>query len=300
MPIPESQLETWSHQGAVATSSTTYASIQTALSATTSPVRGKDYEVFLQGSYKNDTNIRGDSDVDVVVQLNETFYRDLSALPADQKRLYENSHGPPTYHWLDFRRDVLQALHSYYGTNTVTEGDKSLKLSPRSGRLGADVVPAAHFRKYKYFYSWSNESYIEGIRFFTRQNSHEITNFPKPHYYNGVKKHSPNRTNGWFKPTVRIFKNARTYLVDHGSLTDDVAPSYFVECLIYNAPDTCFGPTWQETFAKVWTWLAQEALANGLRCQNEELPLFGSSAQQWSLPRAQQLLIALRTLWEGW
>ena len=85
MPIPESQLETWSHQGAVTTAKQTHESIRKALDPYIWPT-GVKYEVYLQGSYKNTTNIRGDSDVDVVAQLNSTFQRDLSELPDYQKK----------------------------------------------------------------------------------------------------------------------------------------------------------------------------------------------------------------------
>src|SRR5437870_11381300 len=80
MPIPESQLETWTHQGATTTAKSTHETIRRALAADSSPIKDKDFEIYLQGSYKNDTNIRGDSDVDVVVQLNSTFDPSLSSL----------------------------------------------------------------------------------------------------------------------------------------------------------------------------------------------------------------------------
>jgi predicted nucleotidyltransferase len=297
MPIPESQLETWSHQGAVTTSSATYRSIQTALAADSSPIKGKDYEVYLQGSYKNDTNIRGDSDVDVVVQLNDTFGRDLAALPESQKRLYQAAHSSATYLWGDFRKDVLQALRYYYGLRAVTEGDKSLKLAADRGRLAADVVPALHFRKYQYFYSLGNEGYVDGVKFLNRPDSRQVINFPKPHYENGVAKHS--RTNQWYKPTVRMFKNARTHLIDDGTISEDLAPSYFLECLLYNAPDAKFGRSFEDTFVEIFNWL-WEARIDGLVCQNEELPLFGTSPEQWDALKAKQLLEALKELWENW
>ena len=43
----------------------------------TSPYYPKDFKIFLQGSYKNDTNVYGDSDVDVVIRLDEIYYTDL-------------------------------------------------------------------------------------------------------------------------------------------------------------------------------------------------------------------------------
>ena len=37
------------------------------------------YDIYLQGSYQNDTNISGDSDVDVMLELKSTFYHDMEA-----------------------------------------------------------------------------------------------------------------------------------------------------------------------------------------------------------------------------
>ena len=255
MAIPEAQLETWSHQGATVTSSATYGSIQAALAAGASPIREMDYEPCLQGSYKNSTNIRGDSDVDVVVQLNSTWGRDLSGLSPDQTRLYQASYYNATYLWSDFRRDVLQALRAYYGPTAVVEGDKSLKVLAGGGRLAADVIPALHFRKYWYFRSIQNKGYIDGIKFSNRRDNREITNFPKPHYENGVSKQAAGRTSSHYKPTVRVFKNARTFLVGQGLLDEDVAPSYFVECFLYNVPDAEYAGTLQQRFVSVWNWL---------------------------------------------
>ncbi|HOK94963.1 MAG TPA: nucleotidyltransferase [Anaerohalosphaeraceae bacterium] len=80
MAIPESQLETWAKQGAITTAKSTADSVKNALNSYNNWPNGIDFEVYLQGSYKNDTNIRGDSDVDIVAQLNSTFYSNLSVL----------------------------------------------------------------------------------------------------------------------------------------------------------------------------------------------------------------------------
>ena len=72
MTIPEHQLEKWSTLGAQTASANTYASIKKALEAHNWPP-GMDHIVYLQGSYPNYTNIRGDSDVDVVVETSNTF-----------------------------------------------------------------------------------------------------------------------------------------------------------------------------------------------------------------------------------
>jgi hypothetical protein len=299
MAIPDSQFETWSHQGATVSSTATYRSIQAALSASSSLIRDKDFEVYLQGSYKNDTNIRGDSDVDVVIQLNSQFFRDISSLPVGQQQLYLASFEGATYSWTDFRRDVLATLRAYYGSAAVSEGLRSLKVASGGGRLQADIIPAWHFRHYNYFFSFDNQGYLDGIRFFSWPDSRPIVNYPKLHYANGVKKNSALHTNGWFKPTVRIFKNARTRLIDAGALAHDIAPSYFVECLIYNVPDNCFARSYRECFVNSFNWL-WEASPNVFSCENGLMPLFGVAPEQWNDRKAGQLLHALRGLWDNW
>lgn len=299
MPIPESQLAVWSNQGAVVTAKNTHEAIRRALSDTGSLLKGKDLDVYLQGSYKNDTNIRGDSDVDVVVQLNSTFSRDISALPVGQQDLYSTAFVDAAYGWGQFRQDVLGTLIAYFGARNVDEGNKSVKLKSGSGRLAADIVPCLQYRRYLRFRSIADQSYIEGIQFWTRNESRPVVNYPKPHYNNGVVKNSEQRTNGWYKPVVRMFKNARTYLIDHHVVPEDVAPSYFLECLLYNCPDDLFGATYQTTFYRMLDWL-WHANPSSFVCQNEQLCLFGNTPEQWSVTDYQDLLRALIALWNGW
>jgi tRNA nucleotidyltransferase (CCA-adding enzyme) len=79
MPTPESQLDTWSSQGAIAGSRDTYATVKRALESSSTGYAAKDYRVFLQGSYGNDTNIYAESDVDVVIRFDDVFFYDISA-----------------------------------------------------------------------------------------------------------------------------------------------------------------------------------------------------------------------------
>lgn len=300
MAIPETQLETWSHQGAVTTASATNQAIQNALLAENSPLRGKDVKVYLQGSYKNTTNIRGDSDVDIVAQLNSTFQYDLSALSGDEKRLFGQSYPTnATYLWRNFRDDTLKALRDCFGVQNVTEGNKSIKVSGGSGRLGADVIPCLQYKKYLRFPRLQDEAYIEGIVFYTLREGRQIINFPIPHYNNGVDKNSQQKTNGWYKPGVRVFKNMRTYLVGRNSMSEDLARSYFLECLIYNVPNNLFGVSYQDTFCKAVNWLRKADL-NSFVCQNGQTPLFGNSQEQWSTGEASQFLDAIANLWNNW
>jgi len=288
MPIPESQLETWSHQGAVTTAKQTHESIRAALEAYNWP-GGVRYEVYLQGSYRNHTNIRRDSDVDVVVQLNSAFFENL---PVNLKRQF--GFRDASYGWKGFRSDVLTALRNHYGSGRVREGRKSLKV--QTSYLPADVVVSLQYRKYP-DRPRSEDDFVEGMTFWVPSESRWVINYPKLHYENGAKKNKD--TNGWYKPTIRMFKNARTYLVDKGVIPADLAPSYFLECLLYNVPNDKFGPNLQSTFREVIVWL-RKADFSRFFCQNRQLLLFGSSPEQWSEDRAYRFLEAMVRLWNDW
>lgn len=290
MPIPESQLERWSHQGAVTTAKQTHESIREALSAFQRWPDAIQYGVYLQGSYKNDTNIRGDSDVDVVVQLNSSFRSNLSEEQEQCFRFFT-----ATYDWNKFRSDVLTALRNYYGWQKVTEGRKSIKV--QTPYLPADVVVCLQYRKYPQ-YPKNADDYVEGMTFHVRAENRWVVNYPKLHYDNGVNKNAPSRTNGRYKPTVRLFKNARTHLVGRKVIPSDLAPSYFLECLLYNVPDTKFDGSFQDTFCNVVDWLNRANFSQFV-CQNEQLFLFGDSPEQWSEEKARTFLKAMVDLWNN-
>lgn len=301
MPLPESQLEIWSHQGATITAKNTCDSIKNALCCNTSTIHNKDFDIYIQGSYKNSTNIRGDSDVDIIVQLNSTFKYDFSCLPSDQKTLFNQAYLNATYSWSDFKNNVIETLQNYYGKESIIIGNKSLKVSEDSGRLPADVVVCLQYRKYSHFRSISDQKYFEGIIFYAIRENRWVINFPKLHYINGVNKNNQYRTNGWYKPSVRIFKNARTCLVNKNIIDQSLVPSYFLECLLYNVPDEKFGNKYERTFLSVINWITESFSNNQYQnflCQNEQLQLFGSTPEQWSKNNAIKFLIKLIDLWK--
>jgi hypothetical protein len=207
-----------------------------------------------------------------------------------------------TYQWTDFRRDVNAALADAYGTGNVHPDNNCVKISGASGCLPADIVPSIQYRRYTNLAIW-----IEGIWFWSASHSGPVINYPKQHYDNGVAKNGILRTDGRYKPAVRMFKNARTYLVSRGIISEDLAPSYFLESLIYNVPDDRFGASYRATYRAVVEWVRDTLngsnaivwLLNPLTCQNGQLSLFGTTAQQWNFGSAQQLVSELINLWNG-
>ena len=99
MAIPEAQLDIWTALGSVPQSSATYESIKNVLHAQSSPyykkIGASGFETFLQGSYRNHTNVFGDSDVDIVILQTSSFYYNLDALSPQEQAEFKRLHPTP-------------------------------------------------------------------------------------------------------------------------------------------------------------------------------------------------------------
>ena len=296
MSIPEAQLDTWSKQGSVAQSRATYETIKKALEDGSTPYVGKDYTVFLQGSYGNDTNIYADSDVDVVMRLNSTFYHDLSNLSEDEKSAFKKAYQDAEYGLTEFKGDVIAQLTRKYGS-AVKPGSKAIFVQGNGSRRDADVLIAAKYRRYYSFSSMYNENYAEGICFFGSDGS-RIVNFPKQHSDNCTTKHQA--TSSWFKPVVRIFKNMRNRMVSDNMIEAGLAPSYFLEGMLYNVPNTSFGRSYNSTVAECVNWVLQTDRKQ-LLCANEQYYLLRDGSRvTWTEAECSKFLSAACNLWNQW
>jgi hypothetical protein len=295
MAIPQSQLETWSHQGSVTQSSTTYATVKRALEAADSKYADKSFEVFLQGSYGNDTNIYAESDVDVVIRLDSIYYYDTSALTSEELAVFNSGFTAGTYSYADYKSHVTSALQKSFGAADVKAGKKAIKIKANGGRRSADVVVAAQFRRY--YSGYSTLQYERGICFFN-SNGDRIANYPKQHSENCTAKHQA--TNGRFKPMVRILKNMRSKLVEDGAIEPGDAPSYFLEGLLFNVPDDKFGTNYGDTFVAALNWILQ-AQRQDLVCANKQHYLVKDSAATcWPSNDCNHFLNAVTALWNNW
>ena len=279
MPIPERTLSRWSHHQAATAFTQAHVPLRQALDAHKGLSQFK-YEVFLQGSYKNDTNLGGDSDVDVVIRLAHKLDPQVVALTgAELQRV--DAHNDAHRQWRLFRRHALRAVRAHFG-DEASSGRKTLKI--KKGTLPADADLVVTLR------------YQGGIAFYLSDERRWVVSFPQQHHQWGLMKEKA--TSGRFKRTVRMFKAARNRLVETKALTKDDAPSYFIECLLYNAPDRLFEPKLAPTYTGVIGWLKTAEL-DGFQCQNRKVALFGPGKEQWSMKRAKAFVRALQGLWEA-
>lgn len=292
MAIPEAQLDIWSKQGSVTQSRDTYATIKGVLEDRSAPYANRSYTSFLQGSYGNDTNIYADSDVDVVMRLDSTFYYDLSRLDESQRTSFQKAYGNETYGLANFKADVTIWLTQKFGA-AVKPGEKAIFIKGSGNRRDADVLPCAKFRRY-YKFGGMDEDYVEGICFFLPDGT-RVENFPKQHSENCTSKHQA--TSQWFKPMVRVLKNMRNKMVVDNLIEDGLAPSYYLEGLLYNVPIDKFGSSYGDTFANSVNWILQ-ADRSKFVCANKQFYLLDDhSPVTWRASKCDKFLNAAVNLW---
>ena len=241
-----------------------------------------DIEVFIQGSFANNTNVRTESDVDVCVMLRSTFFYDL---PKGQLAV-DYGITPGSIAFQRYRDLVKRALQDKFGSSYVTDGNKSLKIRENTYHVQADVVPAFQYR----LYTTTAGSYYEGTRFYAKDGT-QVTNYPKAHIKNGITKN--NRTGYKYKKLIRIMKHIKNDMVDDGMTDGNKITSFLVECLVWNIPDSTITrySTWTETVKQAIIYL-YNAIKDGKNKEwgevSERLYLF--RGRKWTDQDAMQWL----------
>ena len=193
-------------------------------------ILGSEYNTFLQGSYKNDTGVADINDVDIVaVRLGTRSTHFNPGMRNDS---------PIT--WTQIFQEVRNALEGTYEYRGKTiPGDKCIKVNTT---FKADVVPAVQI----------SADGSDPISIFSFREGTERKNFPRIHYQNNVDKNA--RTGGLYKPTVRMFKQwVRNWFPEA-----NVAPSFYVECLVHSVPDANFHTDLAWAFFSVAHYIEKE------------------------------------------
>lgn len=190
--------------------------------------------VFVQGSYRNRVNVRQDSDVDIAVLYTGGSF--IADYPEGTKR-EDFGNSAATYDYAEYKNDIGKALTDYLGADHVTRGDKAFDVHENSYRVDADVVPVFEHRRYR-----KSGSYISGT-VLRPDSGGKIINWPEQHYTNGKQKNDD--TGRAYRGVVRIIKKLRNIMDEEGIAEAKPLKGFNVECLVWNAPNTCFtNDTW--------------------------------------------------------
>lgn len=200
----------------------------------------KSIQVFAQGSYRNHTNVRKDSDVDVCVLCTDTCYFHL---PDGRTKEEFGLNSPATYLDNDFRNDVQKALVNRFGLSNVYPGNKAWNLKENTNRVTADVVACFEYRFY-----FDDGDFRQGTAVLPKSGNY-ICNYPEQNYANVKVKNE--ETNQRFRACVRILKNLNNELIDkHNDFSG--LPSFLIESLVWNVPIDGFG---HELFQSDTRWI---------------------------------------------
>ena len=197
--------------------------------AASDALRSRDVRVFAQGSYRNRTNVRQESDVDICVLCTDSFYFQL---PQAANQVDFGLITPAVYRAAEFRRDVEDALVSHLGRGGVTTGSKAFDIHENTYRVDADVVACFEYRYY-----YENRSYRTGTALLPREGNY-IINYPEQNYENGRRKNDD--TNRRFRAGVRILKNLCNEMCENRISAAREVQSYLLECLAWNVPNQGF------------------------------------------------------------
>ncbi len=297
MTIPLSQLNTWSGQGATVTSASTYATLRSALEDANATYTDRNFTIFLQGSYGNDTNIYAESDVDVVIRYDGAFFHDIVTRPADEQTAFHAAHPSASYAYSDFKENVRQALRAKF-KDAVKPGTKAFTIEADGNRRKADVIVAFEYRRYYKFKAIYDESHVTGMCFILKDGT-RVTNYPGLHSENLTKKHQA--TSKKFKPMVRIFKNARSRMIEDGLIAEGSAPSYYIEGLLHNVPDDQFVGDYQDIFLNILNWLYATKDRTNFECANGQYYLLRDGFHTcWPCTDGANFIDGLIKLWNNW
>ena len=196
----------------------------------------EEIQIFIQGSYANNTCVRGDSDVDIAI-MRKDQYEYAFRKPFNPSSPDHRQDGKL------FKNDVERVLRKHFPLDVIRK-NKSIKVNGNTYRKQADTVPCFAIH---YYDNWDEKNdhvhFVEGITIYA-DDGQVIYNFPKQHIANGRNKNGA--TNHYYKKMVRIIKKMRYLMEDMYISSAKEVSSFGLESLLWNIPN--------ETFTKYMTY----------------------------------------------
>ena len=191
----------------------------------------EEIQVFIQGSYANNTCVRGESDVDIAILRKDIHESAFGNRFAPYTPLFKKQ-----VEAIILKNNVEKVLRSHF-SGCVSRKNKSIKVDGNTYRKQADTVPCINM----YYYNKSDDgdflNHIDGITIFADDGT-IINNFPKQHIANGKLKNTI--TNHYYKKMVRIIKSIRYLMEDLGYPEAKKVSSFGLESLLWNIPSDVF------------------------------------------------------------
>lgn len=252
----------------------------------------KTIEVFPQGSYRHNTNVKQDSDVDICIRFMDTFNYELPTEPPNNPEYFGIT--PSKYTQSEFKDVVEIALVNKFGRKGVHRGNKAFDIHENSYRIAADAVACFEHRRYTgKFDALGNPEYLSGIQL-APDSGGSIINWPHQNYENGVWKNK--QTSNRFKFIIRVLKRLRNDMQENKIASAHNIESFLIESIVWNVPKEGFVS--EEFLANVRYVLAHTWNETRIdeSCSEwgevNELKYLFRLAQSWTRERANKFLDA--------
>lgn len=194
-----------------------------------STVNNHTVDIFIQGSYANNTCVSGESDVDIAVVRKEghdSVYGPSFDIATANKKLEAQI----------FKDSVEKKLRENFPYQ-VERHNKSIKVKGNTYRKQVDTVPCFALNYYYNSHNQDYSNYKDGVIIYADDGT-VIRNFPKQHIFNGKTKNK--LTNYKYKKIVRIIKKMRVLMDECYYVSAREVSSFGLESLLWNIPSDEF------------------------------------------------------------
>lgn len=244
--------------------------------------------VHAKGSVKNNTNVRLNSDVDVAVEYEgmiQLEYANGGHFGMTGLTPYSGPYQNGQLYL--YKAAVGAAMQEAFGPASVdSSGNRVFRVRASDKSLAADVAPCT-----TYWFYWPN-SFHKGIELILdRSDGLRHFNYPDQHLTGGRDKNT--RTGRRYKSVVRIIKNIEDQLVKAGKMQE--VPSFLIECLVYNVPDSVFtaATPWRQmvvnTCSAIWAYTQSPEPTTGRWTEVNGIKWLFSPSQRWTPAHAANL-----------
>lgn len=286
-----------------------------------------DVDIYMHGSYANKSNIYFPSNLEIMVEITTTkrFSPEEVSLQGNYFVDIPLVFGPK-----EFRELFTEMLTEMVGDKLI-EQPKCIRLTNLEKiKHDVDITPCITFHHYQQEgkRGETEVSRTRGILLHDTSIVRNIVSFPRLHAQNGFEKDQA--TGGNFKRMVRLFKTLHSLNVNEFSfISPNTANGYFIECLLYNVPNSLFADasalarahqntaavmnekalkegqqksgeevkldikplpqSLNEIFNKIINYLVNEEMDEFV-CQNLVWELFGDAAEFWDKKRAEEFI----------
>lgn len=255
----------------------------------------QDVKIYIQGSYANGTMVDEFAKLEIVVEFGLNSFGELAKKPKlNVKTIWlQNSlikkrivSFKPNIHLQLIKKFLLESLIEETGNDGIYNNSKSIFIPAyKVNKIPCEILPC---------YTLSGEKENESVIIFDSYINRYVAAFPKLHCKNLSIKDE--ETNGSFIKMVRVLRNIRDILINNEIIDDKFAPSYFLECLLYNVPSELYKGSLSSVMLKILNYLINCNL-NKFVCAHEQFKMFGNNSDAWTVYKARSFINLLIQIW---